>query len=40
VIEVSQVAKLIGFTRKQEKYEVENAKKSSGSMASFGASLF
>jgi hypothetical protein len=40
VLEAPRVAKLMGFTRKREKYEMENAKKSSGGMVPIEASLF
>ena len=39
VLEAPRVAKLMGFMRKREKYEMEDAKKSSGGMVPIEASL-
>jgi hypothetical protein len=40
VLEAPRVAKLMGFMGKREKYEMEDAKKSSGGMVPIEASLY
>ena len=40
VLEAPRVAKLMGFMRKREKYEMEDGKKSSGGMVPIEACLY